>query len=162
MDQIKPPRPEPIIEVIQKEIIAAPALPQQVEESEIIPLVKPKPQPEIKEVASNKTSPYRQAERCTLFCLPAEKKEVKDEIYNQSSFFVSYGDPFKFAAVIIESADYSFSIWTTVKNVTKSSIVFHSEDRRWWKVSNIDNERTNDGFVITCRPSELRPNFESV
>lgn len=125
-------------------------------------LTKPTQQPKSESIDPSKTSKYRKGQRSLIYCLPAEKRERIDELYGEKSFYIAYNDPFKFAAVVIESNDISFYIWTTVKHVTKSSILFCSEDRRWWKVQNIQDEETHDGFILTCRPSELKPNFDSV
>ena len=104
-------------------------------------------------------SAYRQYNRYIFYCLPAKIEKYKDDLYDQDIERLGYSDPFKFQAAIVHSGDTKFALWTTVKNVTNMSIIFHGEHHRWWKVASIVNDLTGDGSILNCVPSNLQPDF---
>ena len=140
-----PPEPMPIVE---------PPKPQ--------PVVMPPPPPPVPEVTDRPRSKYRTAERETFFCLPAVMVEKTDKLYGDKIMRVAYQDPFKFQGAVIEQSDFQCLMWTTVKQITVNSIIYSSDARRWWKVTEIHSDERNDGFVLVSVVSDLQPDFTSL
>jgi len=117
------------------------------------PVIDPDPDPD------RPLSFYRSLRRYELHCLPAEMQDNYDSLYDEKRIRVSYRNPFRFVAAVVSQEDLRFVIWTTVKQVTTNSILFQPQHRRWWKATQIEVDQSGDGFVITCMPSELKPDF---
>lgn len=107
-------------------------------------------------------SPYRSYERVLFYCLPAKIEEIFDELYREKRTHVAYNSPFKFAGTIVKSDDVYFMVWTTVDKLSKYSIIYHPEHRRWWKVGQVIADPSGDGLLVHCSISDLEPDFSSL
>lgn len=123
------------------------SIPQELESKEIL-------QPENR-------SQFRESQRLTMYCLPVITISSKDDLYEEEVVAAKYGNPFKFQASIVNNTDFRILYWTTVTQVTETSIIFHPERKRWWSVQSINSDPSGDGFILTCIPSRLKPSFAS-
>lgn len=101
-----------------------------------------------------------------FWCMPASIKEVIDDLYGDKYSEVRYGKKFTFEAILVEQTDMMIQFWTTVRQVTKGSVVYPSryihiskeyDDVRWWKVSSITEK--SKGLLIQAIPTEINPDF---
>lgn len=104
-------------------------------------------------------SQFRKGEKELLFCLPAITSSFVDPLYGEKVNRLEYDDPFKFQSVIVSVEDTKMTIWTTVQQVTRKSIIFHPTRYRWWSVDKIYSDQNGDGLVLSCIPSEVKPDF---
>lgn len=155
---IEEPVLSPRLPVVKKVIELPPMEPIKVPKIEPTPIIEPPIV--IPETPDKNKSKFRTAQKSTLYCLPAKITKYKDEVYDEVTAKLTYEQPFKFQAVIIDSSEVTFRIWTTVKLVTEMSILFDPDYIRWWKVSRISNDLSGDGFIMVCYPSDLQPSFE--
>jgi hypothetical protein len=124
--------------------------------------IEPEPEPEPEPEAQEGTlSPFRTRERHMLYCLPAKATEHKDDLYEERIIHIDYQSPFKFQSAIVDSNDIKTVYWTTVKQVTSRSILFHPERRRWWRVSRALPCPSGDGTLLECVPSDIKPDFSA-
>lgn len=93
-----------------------------------------------------------------IHCLPASIKIHRDELYDEIRHRTTYGNKFKFEAIVVESEDMLFRFWTNVDNIGAGSIVFpQTHDKRWWKISS--KQEKAGGFIYECFPSDEMPDF---
>jgi hypothetical protein len=134
-------------------------LPQK--DSFIAELSIPEPKPEIKPVLPE---PKKEPEliKIHVYCLPATIRERKDVLYGEKYQTIQYGSPFLFEAIPITDEDLFMQVWTNVEAATSVGSVLYPKQskKRWWKIS----ERTekNNGWLLTCIPSEHMPSFTAV
>lgn len=141
------------VPILTYEILA-----QEMEEPVIEPIVEmPKP---VERPTEKPKSEFRTLSRNMFFCLPARLEEKIDKLYGEKIMRVVYDNPFRFQGAIVQQSDVQCLIWTTVPQVTISSVVYHPETMRWWKVSDIQNE--TDGRVLTSVISDVQPDFSSL
>ena len=136
-----------------KEVINVEPVKQYVE-----PVVEKVPPPEPVEEPVNR-SQHRSGERLLLFCLPTKKVEYTDPLYGDVMTRYAYGDPFQFQASVADDSDTRMSYWTTIDKVTEQSVIFHPSRMRWWKVQKIEVDKTSDGWLLRCTPSDIKPDF---
>lgn len=149
----------PPISDIEKVIEVPTKLP--LEEPDPIPIPIPVPQPQAPKDDKPK-SKYRSLNRSMFYCLLAEYKETKDELYGEVVKRLTYTEAFRFQGAVVQQNDIQCFIWTTVKQVTPSSIIYQPEFLRWWKVSKIYNDENQDGYLLETVISDLQPDFSSV
>ena len=101
-----------------------------------------------------------------FWCMPTVVKRMQDELYGDVYNKTVFGERFSFEGVMLEKNDLDMTFWTTVKEVSRGSIVFPSKyvyanescgDYRWWKVQTIKEKAP--GILIYCVLSDITPDF---
>lgn len=90
-------------------------------------------------------------------CLPAKTEIIYDELYNERKIKTKYLKPIKIQLTIIKNNDFEFKLSTNLE-LDFGSIVFNSNDKRWWKVDSTYFK--NDKYISSCVPSNYEPYFE--
>jgi len=93
-----------------------------------------------------------------LHCLPSITKVFVDELYQDKTIKISYGEKFTLEAILIEESDMNLVFWTHLENISKQSIVYpKNRDKRWWRVQEV--KKAPEGYFLNCMPSETHPSF---
>ncbi len=156
----KPKRERPKMPEPEEPQILSPETAVSIDEFEtesVVDTKPPEPEPEVDPNAPK--SRFRSGERDEFYCLPAATESYVDDLYEEDIVKISYNKPFKFQAVVITGSDVSITIWTTVDLVHKMSVLFHSRNRRWWRVRDIANDASGDGLLMRCTVSDIEPDF---
>lgn len=115
----------------------------------VVPIIEP-PRPPKRTIPDN-------VPKTVAHCLPAIVQKYTDSIYGETRSLLTYGEKFTLEVVIISSSDLTAQIWTNAANVTKESIIFLSNEKRWWKVGLSENKY--GGILFDCVPSDITPSF---
>jgi hypothetical protein len=143
-------------------VIGTPDLPPLVKEQIALPEPEPildpvAPMPEVDEDDYPTDEESTTADTISCWCLPGEHRKVVDNLYGETRGSIAWGDKFLFEATILDMSEINFQLWTQVK-INPPSIIFVRPHKRWWRVTN--TEQYNDGYIMTCMPSEHRPRFD--
>ena len=131
------------------------------------PTISPKP-PKVKTQTADKPNiPESVLKNSIIFwCLPQLTETKMDDLYEESYGVGRYGKKFTFEGIMVERGDLAIRFWTTVKQVTKGSIIYPSrythrneecKDYRWWKVQQIIPK--SGGWLIYAVLSQTTPDF---
>ena len=124
-------------------------LPQPIPESDPVP--KPVVDPDFKSIVF-------------VNCLPAETREVKDELYGETRKYVKYGSKFQFEAYLLNFNDLEVNLRTN-QELTNSSIILigrykSGEDlelRNCWRVKSC--KATEKGFIVLAEITNQEVDF---
>jgi len=129
------------------------------EPTDMPPVPTPTPPPAPKEPVMENPSRHRSETKVKLYCLPAKQTTTRDRLYDQDITRMSYQQPFSFWGTVVATGDLRMLFWSSVSVITNRSIIFSPEERRWWEVQQLDDDPSGDGFLFTCVPSRLKPDF---
>jgi hypothetical protein len=87
------------------------------------------------------------------YCLPAYEQE--DPVYGEKKLV--YGIKFKIDVLVLYATDVESHLWTAAGGVTVKSIVFLTNDYRWWMVTEMVPK--DGGWWIKGVPSSITPSF---
>jgi len=138
-------------------------IPQQMD----IPSPPVESKPPVQEEPKKRSIPDSVLKNSMIFwCLPHTSEIKTDGLYEESYGVGRFGKKFTFEGVMVERGDLAIRFWTTVKQVTKGSIVYPSrythrneecKDYRWWKVQGVMPKST--GWLIYAVLSDITPDF---
>jgi hypothetical protein len=94
-----------------------------------------------------------------IYCLPANIKEKKDNLYGEIFKKLEYEKPTSFEAVIISQGDMLIEMWSDVYFEQGSILYPRNGDKRWWKINEVSPKL--GGWIIKGLPSQDQPSFES-
>lgn len=128
-----------------------------------IPAPEPKPEP----VVPKPNIPVEDPDfKSIIFvnCLPAETREVKDELYGETRKYVKYGSKFQFEAYLLSFNDLEVNLRTN-QELTNSSIILigrykSGEDlelRNCWRVKSCKS--TEKGFIVLAEITNQEVDF---
>lgn len=112
------------------------------------------------EIVHSDSIRHEEIEKIFVYCLPAQIRERRDSLYNESYKTIKYENPTSFEAVVISQDDFLFKIWTDFDKIGVGSVLYpKTQYKRWWRVQ--EKIQKNNGWILTSLPSDFQPSFES-
>ena len=102
------------------------------------------------------SKPKITANKLIAWCLPAFVKEEINALYGEVKRSISYGTKFSFEIIVRERGIVACDFWAPIL-IDNNSIIYLWDQREWWRVTKSFAE--DDGWVLTCYPSERQPSF---
>lgn len=130
---------------------------KEIEPQEIKVPIKETPMEKPKEKPKKKKEEPKEPTKTLLYCMPAITIIKHDKLYGEDRIVPGYGPQFTLESIIIEVDDLTCRLWVSTNKTVENSILYMPKTIRWWRVEKITDD--NNGYIITCNPSNIQPSF---